>query len=294
MLILGAGALFVCCESIVKSLAGRLPLMELVFFRSLPSALFAYGWHRQRKRSPWGKNRTVLLLRGIFGLTGIVLYFFSLSHMLLADASILIRVAPMFVMLFSALFLKEPFRLHWLPVLAFMLGGTLLVVRPPFLFGPADPSILPATTGGEATLFGLPAPIICLLASASAGGAYTSLRALGKSDPPWTVIFYFASFSLLGTVPSLLAGRFVFPSPLQGGALLALGLLGLAAQYCLTSAYAAAPAGEVALFSYTQILMGVAAGWLVFGEFPPATSLAGGALVLLGALFHYLWSARAR
>lgn len=296
LLIIASGALFVCCESIVKSLAGVFPIPQLVFFRSLPSALFAWAWHRRRGLSPWGVNRKVLLLRGVFGLTGICLYFFSLSHMLLADASILIRISPVFVMLFSSLFLGEAFRPRWLVVLLFMLAGTLLVVRPPVLFAPdgAGAPAAMADGGDGARLLGLPAPVVCILASASAGAAYTALRALGRSDAPWTVISYFAGFCLLGTLPVGLAGGFVLPSPLEGLALLALGSIGLAAQYCLTAGYAAAPAGEVALFSYVQILMGLAAGWLFFAEFPPATSLVGGALVLTGAGIHYLWSRRDR
>ena len=50
---------------------------------------------------PLKKNRIKLLLRCLFGTLGIHLYFYSIDNLLLANASMLIRVSPFFVTLFA-------------------------------------------------------------------------------------------------------------------------------------------------------------------------------------------------
>ena len=56
---------------------------------------------------PRKKNRVKLLLRCLFGTLGIYLYFYSIDNLYLANASMLTRLSPFFVIIFAFLILKE-------------------------------------------------------------------------------------------------------------------------------------------------------------------------------------------
>jgi len=259
-----AAASFVGSESLVKMLAVDLPSIELVIARSLPAALCAAAVSRWQGTSLLGRNRSVLAMRGLFGLVGLTMYFHALGRLPLGDANVIIRVAPAFTTLFAAAFLGEPLRRRWLVAFGCMAAGVVLVAKP--TFGGADP-----------------AAAVCLGAAAAAGAAYTTLRALGRSERPWTVVFHFSAWCTVGGLPLLAWQGPVMPTSGQGLLLVGLGALGTAAQYFLTCAYRYAPAGQVALYSYVQIVFALGAGLVLFGESPDTGSLVGALLVVIGA-----------
>lgn len=265
--ILAACLLFVVCESLVKTLSPAIPTMTLVAARNLPSALVAAAILTGRGEPVLGRNRRVLALRGLFGFLGLALYFHSLGRLPLGDANVIIRASPVFTIVFSSLFLGERVRRSWFTTLGVMLCGAVLVAGPSF------------------TMPGAPG-LVCLAASAAAGAAYTTLRALGATDGPWAVVLYFSTFCTLGSLPWLVAGGGPGIPPGNWPALAGLGAAGLGAQYFLTSAYRWAAAGQVALYSFVQIPMALAAGLVVFDEHPPASTIAGGLLILAGAVLH--------
>lgn len=265
--ILAACLLFVACESLVKTLSPTIPTMTLVAARNLPSALVAAAILTSRGEPVLGRNRRVLALRGLFGFLGLALYFHSLGRLPLGDANVIIRASPVFTMVFSALFLGEGIRPSWLVSLAVMMAGAILVAGPSFT-SPGAPGL------------------VCLAASCAAGAAYTTLRALGATDGPWSVVLYFSTFCTLGSLPWLVAGGGPGIPPGNWSALAGLGAAGLGAQYFLTSAYRWAAAGQVALYSFVQIPMAMAAGLVVFRECPSPSTLAGGLLILAGAVHH--------
>src|SRR5699024_4356756 len=107
---------FSLMETSVK-LAVDLPLMQKVFVRNLFVFFVAMYIMFKNIESFKGNNLSFLTLRSVLGLLGVILYFFALSNLVLADASILNNTSPFFVIVFSFIFLKEPIKKMEIPIL---------------------------------------------------------------------------------------------------------------------------------------------------------------------------------
>ena len=128
----------------VKLTSGRIPTMEQVFVRNLVT-LFVGAFLLIRRKTPaFGRkgHRFTLLARSVLGYLGVVGYFYATRHMNVADASLLHRSSPFFVIIFSAVFLKN--RLKWVQLWALLLAftGSVLVINPSF-----NVDIVPALIG---------------------------------------------------------------------------------------------------------------------------------------------------
>jgi len=125
-------------------LAGHLPVFEKVFFRNIISVVVAFIVLRQKKMPAFGKleNQKFLILRSLLGIVGMVLYFYAISHLVLADSAMLHKLFPFFVTIFAAIFLKEKISKIQIPALFLVFFAALLIIKPRF-----DCSILPALAG---------------------------------------------------------------------------------------------------------------------------------------------------
>lgn len=268
ILILLSAFFFALMAATVKFLT-EIPLAEKIFFRNL-LGLFVAAIVLVRKRESFlGNNKPLLLLRSGFGLLGVAFYFFAISRLPLADASILNQMSPFFVLILAALFLKEKIkRKQWLAVFLSLLGASL-VIKPQFSF-----SILPALCG--------------LLSSFFAASAYTTIRQLRHTDSSETIVFYFTLFSTITMIPFMALGHFVVPDLSQLVGLFFLGLFATIAQFCMTYAYRYAPAGELAIYNYTNIIFAALLGLIIWGEMPDLLSIIGGSMIIIAGLVNYL------
>ena len=109
MLFIIMAAFFFASMNVFVKLSGDLSSIQKSFFRNLIAALFAFiilikskeGFTYQKKDIP------MLLLRSTFGTLGILCNFYAVDHLLVSDASMLNKLSPFFVIIFSSLFLKE-------------------------------------------------------------------------------------------------------------------------------------------------------------------------------------------
>ena len=99
---------FAMMSAFVK-LSGDLPSFQKTFFRNITSCIIAFILILINKESFFGKleNQKILILRSIFGTLGIVFNFYAIDKLVLSDANMLNKLSPFFVIIFSALFLKE-------------------------------------------------------------------------------------------------------------------------------------------------------------------------------------------
>lgn len=115
--------------------------------------------------------------------------------------------------------------------------------------------------------------MIGLIGGMGAGFAYTNVRVLGeKGEKGPFVVAFFSGFSCLVTLPYLI---FDF-HPMSGMQLVYLLFAGLAAaggQFSITAAYFHAPAKEISVYDYSQILFSAAMGFIVFGQIPDVLML---------------------
>src|SRR5262249_55964916 len=122
--------------------------------------------------------------------------------------------------------------------------------------------------------------------------AYVTVRTLGQGEHPLVIVFY---FPLVALPASILTGgaHMIWPEGIEWWWLLLLGLATQVGQVAVTRGFASAAAGRMAAYSYVQVVFSGVWGAMLFSERPTALSLAGGALIICGALFNIRASATA-
>jgi len=252
-----------------------LPLIEAVFFRNLVSTFIALFICINGRIPVFrkGQNTKLLVTRSLLGLAGVMGYFYSIQNLPLADAAILNRMSPFFVLVFSYFFLKE--RINKLQVFAVILAfmGIGLVIRPEFNY-----SVLPSLIGLGAAVF--------------AGLAYTVVRKLSHTEHPSTIVLYFSAISVIGTLPVLLF-TFVKPSPIEWLYLVLTGIFAAGGQYALTYSYKLAKASEVSIYSYATVIFSAIIGYLLWQEMLSTLSIIGICVVLVAGYLNFRFSGNA-
>lgn len=258
-------------------MAGDLPAVQKSFFRNLVAFIIALAMMVRHKESFQVEkgNWKFMILRATFGTLGILCNFYAVDHLVLSDASILNKLSPFFAILFSYFILKEKLTLVQGSAVAAAFCGAVLVVKPGFAGADVFIPSLIGVAGG-----------LC------AGLAYTLVRVLGQRGErgPFIVLF-FSAFSCLVTLPFLI---FDF-HPMTLGQFCMLLLAGLSAaggQFTITAAYTRAPAREVSVFDYTQIVFAAGLGFLFFGQIPDLFSVIGYCIISGVAVWMFLYNLR--
>lgn len=255
--------------SVTVKYLGDIPLFEKVFFRNLVSLVIAFYFIKKSSSPVFGqrKNQLALLARAGFGLTGVILNFYAISRLTLADSTMLGKLSPIFVTIMACLFLKEKIDKEQIISIFITFAGALLVIKPQFSL-----SIIPSISG--------------LLSAAFSGVAYTLLRYLKDKESPDTIVFYFSIISVLGTLPFVLAD-YVIPTSTQIMLLLATGLFASIGQFGITYAYKYSNATEVSIYTYSAIVFGILFGFIFFHEIPDMLNLLGGAIIIAVAYYTF-------
>jgi len=255
---------FAIMAGLVKK-SGDLPSMEKAMFRNLVSLFISIAILKTKRMSLWGqkKNRAVLLLRGAVGTIGLICYFYSIDHLILADSSMLNRLSPFFVMLFAIIILKNRINRYQILSLIIALAGSALIIKPGFHISGTFPAV------------------IGFLSAVFSGLAYTLVSFLGKRENSYTIVFYFSLVSSIVCLPMSLLNP-VVPDLTQLLLLLAAGIMAAMGQFLLTGAYRYAPAAEVSIYNYSNIIFASLLGIFFFAEFPDIFSILG-YLMIFGA-----------
>ena len=257
-------------------LSGDLPVIEKAFFRNLIAFFVALAiLRRDRGKIRIGRgNYASLAVRCIAGTIGIWCNFYAVGVIDLADASILNKLSPFFVLLFSWFILNEKCSFFQGSCIAAAFIGALFVIKP----GAAS-----MAAGGIGTWIGA-------LGGLCAGLAYTYVRKLGNGGVPGAVIVVcFSAFSCLASIPFMIV-NFVMPSPAQLVFLLAAGAAAAGGQFGITAAYTHCPAREVSIYDYSQLIFSTLLGFFVLGELPDRWSFVGYAVIVAASLVLFLYN----
>lgn len=274
---IGAAFFFSLMSAFVKSLGEALPSQEIVLVRSIVTLGYSYALVRWAGKALWGSNRTLLFLRGLFGLGGMSCFFWALTALPLADATVLHYTNPVMTALLAALVLGESLGRLEIGGALVSLAGVVLVAQPSFLFAQGNASLEPAYV------------LIALCGAFSASCAYVTVRKLRETEDPLVIVFYFPLVAAIGSVPLTAAADPAWPTLWEWGVLV-LGVAGTAqvAQILLTNGLHTERAGRAMSVSYLQIVFAALWGMCFFGELPDLWSIAGAALVIGGtALVTY-------
>ena len=190
------------------------------------------------------------------------------------------KLAPFFVIIFSFFILKEKIKLWQIFSILIAFLGSLFIINPNLIIGLLNNNI-PKTN-----LNSLPA-LIGVLGAMCAGMAYTMVRFLslrGEKGP--FIVFFFSCFSCLTILPFVLF-NFSPMSIKQLIYLLFAGIFASLGQFAVTAAYANAPAKEISIFDYSQIIFSGILGYIVFNQKPDTYSLIGYFIICSVAIFMF-------
>jgi drug/metabolite transporter (DMT)-like permease len=255
----------------VKALGGRIPVVEVVLARSLVSLLLSVAMLRQAGLNPWGQRRWLLVLRGLIGTAALFCVFAALAQLPLAAATVLQYLHPTFTALLAWLLLRE--RVGPRVLLAALLGWLAVILL-------SSPAELLGLRGAPLPLAGV---LLALAGALLSACAYVSVRALGRSEHPLVIVFYFPLVGLAVTLLPVLIDP-VLPTAAECLALVGVGLFTQLGQIGITKGLLGMPAARATAMSYGQVPLAALWGWCVFHEqLDPDTALAAG-LVLAATL----------
>ena len=265
----GAGAIlmFTVMNVIAKHLSASHSVFEIVFFRNLIAcvpflvAAFAFG---RREIFVIQNKPHVVVTRAILGTVTLTMTFIAYSLMPMAETTVLLFAASLFIPVLGVLILNErvgPYR--WAAVLTGFVGVSIMV----------QPT-------GAVTMLGVGVALCAALLQAIMS---ILLRHLGGHERPETITFY---FFIIGTFLSGLAMPFVATGPTLAEIpfFIGVGLTGAAAQWLYSTALKYTPAALVAVINYSSIVWAILFGWLVWSDWPLPIVFAGAAIVIASNL----------
>ncbi|HEU4629473.1 MAG TPA: DMT family transporter [Gemmatimonadaceae bacterium] len=265
------GAFWFSVMSLLVKIAGaHLPTVEVVLVRSVVTLVLSAAMLRHAGVAPWGRRHGRLVLRGVLGFCALLCFYYALTHLPIADATVLQYMNPVFTALLAAGLLGERLALGEVAATAVSLAGVVLVARPSVLFG-------------GAVALPLHAVAIALLGALCSASAYVTVRSMGRAEHPLVVVFYFPLVSVPLGLPLVLP-VWVWPTAREWAVLAGVGIATQIAQVYLTKGLQLEPAGRATAVGYLQVVFAAVWGLLFFGERPGLWTVGGTLLVAAGTL----------
>jgi drug/metabolite transporter (DMT)-like permease len=272
-----AGLLFACMGVFVKLGTQHFSGAEMVFWRSLFGALTVFTVVRARGQPAYSPHWRVHVFRSLAGLAGMLLLFHVIGVLPLSTATTLNYTSPVFLVVLSAIVLKERLRPSLVAAVVVGFVGVVLLLRPTFAANQTVAAVLGLASG------------LC------AGIAFLTTKQLGQAgEPAWRIVLYFTTVSTLGAgIFALFEGFHAFG---LDGLLILVGLAMCATlgQLAMTRAYRDGDTLTVGSLAYTTVVFTALLSILIWAEGVPAASwLAMGLIMFSGILAARLTSGTA-
>lgn len=259
-------SLFFAVMAVCVKLLGRLPVLEIIFFRAVISGTLCLFGIMRAGISPLGNRRGLLVFRGIAGAAALAQNFWLLHQVPLAAATTLTHLSPIATTLIGIWFVGEKVGARQL--LWFLLSFAGIVLMQGFDY--------------RISVWHL---LLGISTSCCMGLAYNSVRKLGVTEHPLVIIFYFP----LVCLP--LAGLYclfywVQPEGIEWLWILLMGIFTQLGQYFMTLSYQVARISRVAIVNYTEVIFAIVLGLVLFAENFNLLTYAGMALVVTGVVMN--------
>jgi drug/metabolite transporter (DMT)-like permease len=254
----------------VKKIDNRIPIYELVFFRSLLSLLITSLIINKKNLNPWGKNKPLLILRGILGTIALVCIFYAIKNMPLNISTVIQYTYPIFISIFAGVLINEKISKNL--IIASITGwlGILIILNPYQL----------SSLNIELDKFTV---LIAFLGSISTALAYITVKKLSSTEDIFIIIKYFPLISVI-TLSPIVFFNWVTPNINDLIWIIGIGMFTQAGQTFLTIGLKKLPTSEAARINYLQVLFGSLWGILFFNELININFIFGAVLVLLGTI----------
>lgn len=267
---------FMVMSACIKA-SGQVPTGQIVFYRSffavIPIALLLL-WQKELRTAFHTKHPLSHVLRGVVGVTSMMLGFFGLTRLPLPDAITLHYAQPLLVVVFSAIFLGEVVRFYRWGAVAVGFAGVVIIAWPNLTLLRGSGLAADQAVGVIATL----------MAAALSAVSVLLVRRLVMTEKTPTIVLW---FSVTAAVVGLCTLPFGWEplSLMQTLFLVTAGLAGGVGQILMTQCYRYAPLSTIAPFEYTSIILAIVVGFFAFGDVPTPYMLSGGAIVVGAGLF---------
>jgi drug/metabolite transporter (DMT)-like permease len=278
-----AGIFWMCTATLISSisggmvreLSGQIPTMELVFFRNVIALMVLVPIvRRQGVGLPSRSQIPVYALRVLFAFGAMVLLFYALARMPIADVYALQYTIPLFTILLAVVVLKQHADIHsWGACLVGFIG-TLIVMRPGIV------EITLASAAALSTAF-------------MHAGNNTAIKVLARKDNPEVITLW----TNIGMLPlALIPTLFLWMTPTleQWPLVLGIGLVSSLGGYCFTRAVSSADARIVQPFQFSRMIFATAIGWIMFSELPDVWTWVGAAVIFAASYYVVYREGKAR
>jgi len=207
--------------------------------------------------------------RAFTGAAAIIALFIGLRELPLADVVSLTFGGPIFVTVASIFFLSEKVGIkRWSAVfLGFI--GMLLIVQPAFI---------------DLNYFYITPIVFCIFFACVA----ISVRSLSKTEPNYTIAFYFTFLCTLLGLGSIFFVEWKMPTLIDFIIFTIMGLCGSIANLLLTQSYRLAEASLVTPIKYLSLVFAIVFGFLIWSEVPKILTLFGALLVIASSLIIFI------
>lgn len=263
------GFCFVMVTALVKTMGPRLPPGEAAFIRYamglvflLPSLGALRDAHLTRRQ--W----TLFSVRGLCHAGGVILWFYAMVRIPIAEVTAMGYLAPIYVTVGAAIFLGE--RLAARRIVAVLLGiaGAAIILRPGFR----------EVSDGHMAM---------LLAAVVFAGSYLVAKVMADEVKPGVVVAMLSVFVTIGLAPFAIAD-WVTPNPRELMFLAGVALFATAGHYTMTLAFAAAPVTVTQPVTFLQLVWATLLGLIWFDEAVDIWVVLGG-IVILGSVTFITW-----
>lgn len=258
---------------LIKHVGTRIPLGEIVFFRSAFALVpvLIYVTHAGELKVATRTARPLgHLFRAFFGVTSMALWFGAFARLPIADALAISYAAPLVTVGLAAIMLGEIVNLHRWGAVALGFAGVIVILSPHL----GDFSRIGTDVGATGAAMAFGSALFMSLAA-------VQTSELTRTERTGTIVVFFSLFSAVLSLVSLPFG-WVMPDAVDLACLIVSGLIGGVGQLLLTSSYRFAKASTVAPLEYSSMVWAIVFGFWFFGEVPTSTVIIG-TLIVIGS-----------
>ncbi len=252
----------------VKKVDESISIYELVFFRSVFSLIITSLIIKKKKINPWGKNKTLLIIRGLLGTLALICIFYSIRNMPLSISTVIQYTYPIFISIFAVFLLKE--KINFNIIIALFLGwfGILIILNPY------------QSTSYEIGNFSI---LVAVVGAVTTSLAYITVKKLSKIEDIFIIIKYFPLISVITLLP-IVYFNWITPQINDLIWIIGIGIFTQSGQTFLTLGLKNLPASQASSINYLQVLFGSIWGIFIFKEKITINFIIGSIFVLLGTI----------
>ena len=260
------GLLFVAVTVLVRHLGTDMPAVQAAFIRYLIGLVLVLPlmW-RMRWRGIRPGSFKLYFYRGIVHGAGVMLWFFAMARIPLAEVTAIGFSTPVFTALGAILIFHEKVRLRRMLAIFAGFVGTLVILRPGFQTIEAG-------------------SLAQLIAAFCFAGSFLFAKRMTRSENSGDILVMLTIFCTLALLPGAIY-YWREPTWTEIGWLALVAVFATTGHYALTRAIAHAPLTVTQPLSFLQLVWAIIFGYWLFDEVPDTWVIAG-ALMIVGAISY--------